>query len=181
MAEIPIEKKSSKAWLWILLALLILGLLLWWLLSDDDEAELVTAPVAVEETMAPATPMTATDGTAAAQGPVTLAAITANPSAYFGQTFTGEVEVPEVPTDRGFWVTQDGARVFALIIDEPQEIPKDINPGQRLRVTEGMLRDATQLENIPGKPIDDDTRRILGEQQIFMIADEDNIEILSRG
>lgn len=51
MAEIPVEKKSGKSWLWILLPLLLLGLLLWWILDDDsadgieytDDAQ-VTAP-----------------------------------------------------------------------------------------------------------------------------------------
>jgi hypothetical protein len=42
--EIPVEKKSSMSWLWILLALLLAALLLWWLLDDDDE---VAEPVAV--------------------------------------------------------------------------------------------------------------------------------------
>lgn len=37
MAEIPVEKKSSKGWLWALLALLIVALLAWWLLSDDGD------------------------------------------------------------------------------------------------------------------------------------------------
>jgi len=37
MAEIPIEKKSSKTWLWVVLALLVVALLAWWLLDDDSE------------------------------------------------------------------------------------------------------------------------------------------------
>jgi len=37
MAEIPIEKKSGKNWLWVLLALLVVALLAWWLLDDDSE------------------------------------------------------------------------------------------------------------------------------------------------
>lgn len=182
VAEIPIEKKSSKTWIWILLALLLLGLLLWWLLDDDETAEVAVAPTAIEQPVvdpmvAPAAPAAEGAGTA---GAMTLAAITQNPGQYFGQSFSGEVDVPEVPTDRGFWVTQDGARLFALIVDEPREVPLDINSGQRLRITNGELRSASQLEGIPGAAIDADTRRILGEQQIFMIADEADIEILSR-
>jgi len=53
MAEIPIEKKSSLAWLWILLGLVLAGLLLWWLLSGDDEPD--SAGVATEETVASST------------------------------------------------------------------------------------------------------------------------------
>ena len=37
MAEIPVEKRSGiPPWVWILLALLLVGLLAWWLLDDDD-------------------------------------------------------------------------------------------------------------------------------------------------
>ena len=43
MAEIPVERKSSAKWLWILLLLLLGALLLWWLLAEDDKAELVEA------------------------------------------------------------------------------------------------------------------------------------------
>ncbi len=37
MAQIPVEKKSSMAWLWILLALLLIGALLWWLFAEADD------------------------------------------------------------------------------------------------------------------------------------------------
>lgn len=36
MANIPVQEKSSKTWLWLLLAAIIIGLLLWWLLDNDD-------------------------------------------------------------------------------------------------------------------------------------------------
>lgn len=56
MVEIPVEKKSSLAWLWILLGLLTLGLLLWWLFADDDEVDAL-APAATTAT-APADAIT---------------------------------------------------------------------------------------------------------------------------
>ena len=43
MAEIPVEKKSSLAWLWILIGLLVLAALIWALMSgDDDDVDAVT-------------------------------------------------------------------------------------------------------------------------------------------
>jgi len=53
MAQIPVEKKSGKGWLWALLALLLLALLAWWLLDDDgndaveytDNESAATAPM----------------------------------------------------------------------------------------------------------------------------------------
>ena len=53
MAEIPVEKKSSLAWLWVLLGLILAALILWWLLSGDDEPE--AAGVAGEQTVAGST------------------------------------------------------------------------------------------------------------------------------
>ena len=47
MAEIPVERKSNKGWLWALLALLLVALLAWWLLSDDGDEE-----VLVDDTVA---------------------------------------------------------------------------------------------------------------------------------
>lgn len=49
MADIPVEKKSSMKWLWVLLALIIAALLLWWLLDDNDDAQ-VAEPVGIEST-----------------------------------------------------------------------------------------------------------------------------------
>ena len=50
MAEIPVEKKSSMAWLWWLLLLAGIIALLWWALADNDDVEedVVTADVAEE-------------------------------------------------------------------------------------------------------------------------------------
>jgi hypothetical protein len=41
MAQIPVEKKSGiPSWVWILLALVVIGLIAWFLLgNDDDELE----------------------------------------------------------------------------------------------------------------------------------------------
>ncbi|MDT0576729.1 hypothetical protein RM533_11130 [Croceicoccus sp. F390] len=55
MAEIPVEKKSSMSWLWIILAIIVLALLAWWIFSDDDDV-VATADndVVATEAMAPA-------------------------------------------------------------------------------------------------------------------------------
>ena len=58
--------------------------------------------------------------------PMTLA-ILANPRCISNRNSRrGSVAGPL--TDRGFWVENDGARMFALIIDEPREVEIDINP-----------------------------------------------------
>ena len=172
MAEIPVEKKSSsKTWLWLLLAALLVVLIIWWLSADDDEVETAVvdpAPIESVETTA-TTPMA---------GEMTLAAILAQPQQYIGQEFTGEVDVGGPLTDRGFWVENDGARMFAVIIDQPREVPLDINPGQRLQVNGGMIRAGGDVGDVDGVPLDDDTRAVIQDQAAFMMVDESNIEIL---
>ncbi len=83
-------------------------------------------------------------------------------------------------TDRGFWVENEGARVFALIIDEPREVPVNINPGQQLSISGARIREGGEVSDVEGVPLDQDTRSILAHQDVFLIANEDNVEILER-
>ena len=175
MAEIPIEKKSSKAWLWILLLALLAGLLIWALLAnnDADDDAVVTEPVAMD-TMNPAA-----DADTMPAGEMTIASILANPSAYYGRDgFTGEVEVSGPLTDRGFWIENDGNRMLAIIIDEPREVPMDINAGQTLRLTGGTVRNPADIENMPGVPLDQDTKNAMQGQDAVLVVDERNIDIV---
>ncbi|WP_375290114.1 hypothetical protein [Qipengyuania sp.] len=173
MAEIPIEKKSSKTWIWILLAAVLLGLLLWWLLADNNDDAVVTEPVAVEQTAEVATAAPEMAGT------MTIASILANPSDYYGREgFTGEVAVGGPLTDRGFWIENDGSRMLAIIIDEPREVPLDINPGQTLRISGGTIRNPADVENLPGVPMDQDTINAMQGQEAVLVVDESNIEIV---
>lgn len=180
MAEIPVERKSGMAWLWGLLLLAAVALLLWWALDDDEEELVATADTElVGEQTVGADPITPPEPVAMEAG-ISIADVLASPSEYVGRNdLQDEVRVAEVPTDRGFWVEDQGQRMFAVIIDNPQEEPKDINSGQQLRITEGMVRDATFIANIPGAPLDADTERLAREQDAYLVVDESNIEILS--
>lgn len=174
MAEIPVEKKSGFPWwAWVLLALLLIALI-WWLISvfdNDDDVDVANTTPVVEESMAPVAAPTI--------GEMTIASIVANPQAYIGQTYTADtVSVGEVATDRGFWITNGGERMLAIVIDQPRETRVDINAGQNLRITGGTLMDATANPDIPGEPLDADTKALLAQQPIFLLVDEKNIEIL---
>ncbi len=114
-------------------------------------------------------------------GALTLAQITADPQQYFGRDFSGEVDVGSNLTDRGFWVEQNGNRMFALIIDQPREVPKDINAGQTLRISGGTVHDASSLDDIPGDSLNQNTRKIIADQDAILVVDEANIEILNKG
>lgn len=179
--EIPVEKKSSMAWLWILLALILAALLLWWLLDDDDEA---VVPVAVGTVAtAPAdvqAGQVATLPEPVAQAPGrTIADVLGNPSAFVGQSFSQDaVEVASVPTDRGFWIRDGGAQIFALLTQEG-ESAMNIQPGQRVRISEATLRNAAAMQEsrIP-ETLDQETRRIVEAEPIILTLEPGDIEIL---
>ena len=57
MAEIPVQKKSGKTWLWVLLAIILAALLAWWLLNDDGDEDAYNDTVATATAPAPADQM----------------------------------------------------------------------------------------------------------------------------
>ncbi len=181
MAEIPVEKKSSSNWIWLLLLLLLGALLLWWLLSEnDDDADLATADtdIVAADTVDGVGQSTADNEV---NNEMTLAAIAANPANFYGQDgFTGRVDVGGPLTDRGFWVEHEGTRMFALVIDEPAERRIDINPGATLEINGGTVRQASSISatNIEGETLDEDTLRVIADQEVVLVIDEDNIRIV---
>lgn len=183
MAKIPVEKESGGGgwWKW-LLALLLLALLIWLLVSlfDTDEPEVVVDDTNVEQVEPETNMMDEPTGVEA----MSLSAILSNPEEYYGQTFP-DMEVTVAAdreiTDRGFWIQDEGQHLFAVIIDVPEEQPKDINPGATLRVVDGTLRQPDDLADLPGRPLDQTTESIAQEQEIFLVVDERNITVLQQG
>lgn len=196
MTEANRGKSRSNIWWWLILLLFLGALIAWFVLRSGGNDEIVEGDIAETEIAGeldsidePAEMYEETGPMAGADmdtemvsiGDATLATILANPSAYVGMDgFDAEgLDVPEVPTDRGFWVESDGARMFALIIDNPQEVPKDINPGQTLNISGAMVRDATTIaDDLPGDDLDQDTMNILDDQDVYLLVPEENIEIL---
>ena len=177
MAEIPVEKKSSFNWLWLLLIAIVAAVLLWWLFAadDGDADDLEGDSVAVEESLD-----TQSETLPAAAGAMTIASIVANPEGYYGKEgFEGTVTAAGPLTDRGFWIENDGARMFAIVIDEPAERRVDINPGQTLTLDGGTIREASTIsaDGIEGVPLDQDTMDALADQNAVLVIDEANITI----
>ena len=175
MAKIPVEKKQQPSWIWWLLGLLVLGGITWALVETfDDEEE---ADVAAMEEVEPIPPPPPTDSE-----DVDIGAILASPGQYVGEPFPStEITVASVPTDRGFWISENGDSLFALIIDVPEEQPMDINPNQTLQIEGGTLRDSSFLPELSGRPLDAATEKIAREQSIFVVLDERNITIEEEG
>lgn len=176
MADIDLERKKrgGMSWLWWALGLLALILIVWWVWPDGDADEAELTDVDPIERGAPAATPEPAD--------VSIGDILDNPDEHIGETFPSmEVTVAEVPTDRGFWIESDGRRLFAIINDQPREQPKDINPGQRLRITGGTLRDATFLPDISGEPLETSTEELAEDQDVFLVVDESDITVLEGG
>ena len=165
------RRRGGAGWLWGILGLVMIALVVW-LVWPEDEEVFTDADVAAELEPVPAP-------TTGEPGEVTLAMILDNPAEHVGHELPlGEVRVAEVPSDRGFWIESDGRRLFAILIDQPQEEPKDIQAGQSLRLEGGTLRDASYLGQIEGAPLDEETRGIVEAQQVFLVVDEDDIVML---
>lgn len=184
MADIDIERKSGgMAWLWWLLGLLLLALLAWWLLSGDDEPEVaVVDPVA-----APVAGPMATTPAPVAQGQACVGEVLAAPTTFVGRSLgTCPMRVVEVVSDRGFWVEENGQRVFVIINESPagaaapgvadtqgqaDERP-NVNAGETINVTEAMVMD--NVANVAG-PLEEQTRTIAQQQPWFLVTDGRNI------
>lgn len=191
MADIDIErkKKSPLPWVLGLLALALLAFLLMQSCGDDDETDPAVAPV-TDTTTAPAAvgtgaaPMPATDttmtgaaGAAGAAGAGWIGTVLAGTNA--GQTTGGEALVPETPSDRGFWLEENGQRVFAILA-EPTEQMRDIDPGQRVTISNARVLRGSEVTQIP-QDVEAETRTTAQEQQYFLLVPSSGVQITSGG
>lgn len=190
MAEIHIEKKKS-IWPWILAALIAL-LAIWALMEfmgrDEEEvapveparAAVTEAPAATE----PAAPLNTTTGTTAdAAGAVAVlpvATILAGPAGYVGQEISGTARVTDVPTDRGFWIEQDGQRMFAVIAEgENMEQAININAGQEIQLNGATVHDANSMAQLGGT-LDEQAKQLVSGQQAFLVVEPSDVTVVSR-
>ncbi|HEX8392429.1 MAG TPA: hypothetical protein VF665_08750 [Longimicrobium sp.] len=191
MADIDIErkKKSPLPWILGLLALLLLLFLLMRSCGDDDQAENTGTVVdtTTSQTVAPVAPMPATDTTAAATGAMPAAGAAAGAGwiagvlggQMAGQTASGQATVPSTPSDRGFWVEENGQRVFA-VLQEPMEQIKDIDPGQTVRITNAKVMRGSESAQIP-ESVDAEAKTTASQQQYFLLVPSNGVEITAGG
>lgn len=187
MADIDIERKRSGSWMWLLglLLLALIGWLLWGLMDGDDEAAVVDpvvapvveAPPVVDEVQPlppganPPTPVAQAAG-------IPVSQIIQSPATWTGRTVGGEVRVTEVVSDRGFWIEDQGQRLFVLINESGSEIP-DVNQGQTVRITEAVVYGTQSLSNIPGN-MEPQARQVAQGQPVVLATDGRNIQIVTR-
>lgn len=113
----------------------------------------------------------------AASADLVIVEVLRAPTDWVGRTVSGKARVVEVPTDRGFWVESGGQRIFAILIDQPQEDPIDINVGQTLQITTATVHDASTLDQIPGEPMEEETKTLARSQPVYLVVDEDDVTI----
>lgn len=143
MAEIPVEKKSSLAWLWWLLLLAGILVLLWFLFFnvDGDADDVLDDDVVAEQTVDDAAAIDpnadATTGATALTGVAALAGLV--------EMIGRDVELSDVAVNRlvgdeGFTIGE-GANETLVMFDEiptpntPMEGNVDVNPGSRVTIS----------------------------------------------
>ena len=134
--------------------------------SDDfeDEGEGAAEPEAAA--------MNDESGDSADQFP--LAAVMDSPGEWNGRTVTGDVLVSTVPTDRGFWVEEDGRRAFFVVDPIGEESDAHIQQGQRLRITNAKVHQGVDSVG----ELEAESRQIIEGEPAFFVVDPSDFEIL---
>lgn len=190
MADIDIERKKKSPLPWIL-GLLALVLILFLLMrscgGDDTVDETVTVvDTTASQTVAPVAPMPVTDTTAAATGAAAagaaagtgwIASVLGGQMA--GQTAMGEAVVPATPSDRGFWLEENGQRVYAILAERYEQI-KDIDPGQRVRISNARVMAGSESAQIPAD-VDAEAKATAAQQPYFLLVPASGVEIIAGG
>lgn len=194
MAEIHVERKprSGWAWVWVLLLLVVIAVLAWlfWpdrVRTDSTDTVTTTAPATgTDPSLVDTVPLPG-----ATQSPQTMAMISeirSNPEQWVGREFMGVVNVTDsgaatgtttqspIPPERGFWIEQDGQRLFVLVNDDPNRAPVATTPGQPIRIR-GTVRDATFLPQLEGMNLSGDLDELLRSEPAYLVAEESAIEL----
>jgi len=129
MAEIPVQerRRGMPAWLWILIAVIIVGLVIWWWASDTDRDRAVGPVSPVEQS--------GEMDDSVAMAPITsLDQLTAAGTTPIGREvqLTG-VTVGESLGDASFWIGSGDQREYVVISETrtpgtPIEGAVDVNP-----------------------------------------------------
>lgn len=167
-----LEDRHAGDWLWWLAALLAVIGLAWWAWPAGNQRYLAEAnggePAAV---LAPA------GGASDGQRGITIADIAENPARYVGWAFSPLVRVVGVPTDRGFWVEEDGKRLFVVLLARPRHPRVHVQANTTLRLNRAVVRDTGYLGRLPGMPLDSATEEIARSQPAFLTVRESYVQV----
>lgn len=175
MANIPVEKKGGTPWwLWLLLALLALGILVAILWVADPFGEQAAGGGDVPQTTERTAPGAAPGGAVAQEVPIGEPERLAS---MVGQSVQlNDVRVQDVIGDRVFWVgpSQD-QRLFVRLeeqqtANQPVEGRVDVNTGQTVSL-EGELRQLPSADQMRSQwNLDQNAVQALQGQQVYLHA-----------
>jgi hypothetical protein len=110
-----------------------------------------------------------------AQIPVDVIVVT--PAPHLGKAVSGTAQVPEVISDRGFWLENNGQRMLAIIAQAPgMEQAVNVNAGQTVRLS-GVVYDNALASGIAGQ-LDPQAKQLIAEQPAFLLVDAKNITVV---
>jgi hypothetical protein len=175
----PAATYTKRRW-WpiLLLALLAVGALA---LFTRNRGEQVASRERDETSLANGVGAQSTAGgeVADAGGMLPVAAILGNAAQYDGQTVSGTARVVDVPSDRGFWVEDNGQRLLVVLGEKgagtnAPEHHTDIKTGQTLRLSGHVFRKGAQ---VPGNVLDAETRRMAENQAAFLHVNPQDVQM----
>lgn len=170
MPEIDIQRREGMNvpwWAWLVGAALT-ALLIWWIVAAATPDRRAGEPAPQDRVAGERQEQRDTIIGGAQQLPLT--AIQQDPAQYHGNTVSGVATVAEVVSDRGFWVEQNGSRLFVL---DGQTVPgaRTLQAGDRIQLEGPVYRTGEQGFRMPQvEGMDEQTARTLQEQQVFMHA-----------
>ncbi|MFN2443471.1 MAG: hypothetical protein ABR517_12370 [Thermoanaerobaculia bacterium] len=193
MAEIHVEKKprSGWIWVWVLLLVLLIAVLAWLYWPDASRTErdaTTTVPATgTDPTTVDSIPLPDAPAQVPQETEATLSSIRATPRQWIGREFSGVVTVAQpgptdaaIPAERGFWIEQEGQRLFVLIGDDSGTEAAAITPGQQVRIR-GAVRDAAFIPQLPGEPLDVELDELIRTEPAFLVVNQNSIELVPSG
>lgn len=145
---------------------------------EDDPPETEVTPAEMAATDLAATADTGDVEALVLASGVPVSLIMDDPAAWNGRTVGGDVVIEEVPTDRGFWVSDGQRRMFALLMDRPAERPMHVQAGDTLQLVTGTVHASDSIMELPGAALDQRTRTILRSQPAFLLVDEADLRTI---
>lgn len=206
-------RTQNRTWRWVIGAFIAV-LLIWAvarLVVDVEEPladRAVGIPVVAPDPVVPVDPLQPGEDAAyvaATSGlgePIPVATIAVTPDPYFGRPMVGigVVAVDQFPaaaSDQGFWLEQDGRRIFAVVDRSPREGAEagdrldsptagartsdttgamDLKPGQRVQLSGRVY--PGELASEVGEDLDPGTQLMLSRQPAFLLVDPGAVRIV---
>jgi len=114
--------------------------------------------------------------------PVRVESVLGDPKRWDGQRLRGNVEVRDVPTDRGFWIGRPGGdQLFVATVGVPDGARLEIAAGQELYLVEARVETPNQVAPDADQRLDLETASVARTQPAFLVTAESQILVIDPG